>query len=89
MKTLLAALLALSTVAAIAPANATISSKNLVTFDGPAFGPADIKGFDGPAFGPADIKGFDGPAFGPSDIRSFDGPAFGWKDIPNNTAAGR
>ena len=76
MKTLLAALLALSTVAAIAPANATISSKTLVTFDGPAFGPADVKGTDG-------------PAFGPSDIRSFDGPAFGWKDIPNNTPAGR
>ena len=76
MKTLLAALLALSTVAAIAPANATTSSKTLVTFDGPAFGPADVKGTDG-------------PAFGPSDIRSFDGPAFGWKDIPNNTPAGR
>ena len=77
MKTLIAALVALSTVVAIAPANATISSKNLVTFDGPAFGPADVKGFDGPAFGPADIKGFDGPAFGPSDIRGFDGPAHG------------
>ena len=77
MKTLIAALLALSTVAALAPANATISSKSLVTFDGPAFGPADIKGSDGPAFGPADLKGFDGPAFGPSDVRGFDGPAHG------------
>ena len=84
MKTLLAALLALSTVAAIAPANATISSKNLVTFDGPAFGPADVKGFDGPAFGPADVKGFDGPAFGPSDIRGFDGPAHDWTQSGGN-----
>ena len=84
MKTLIAALLALSTVAAIAPANATISSKNLVTFDGPAFGPADIKGSDGPAFGPADIKGFDGPAFGPSDIRGFDGPAHDWTQSGGN-----
>ena len=84
MKTLIAALVALSTVAAIAPANATISSKNLVTFDGPAFGPADIKGSDGPAFGPADIKGFDGPAFGPSDIRGFDGPAHDWTQSGGN-----
>ena len=84
MKTLIAALVALSTVAAIAPANATISSKNLVTFDGPAFGPADVKGSDGPAFGPADIKGFDGPAFGPSDVRGFDGPAHDWTQSGGN-----
>lgn len=75
MKTLLAALLALSTVAAVVPANAAFTSKDLVTFDGPAFGPADIRGSDGPAFGPNDIKGPEGPAFGPSDIRSFEGPA--------------
>lgn len=78
MKTLFAALLALSTIAAVAPANAAFTSKDLVTFDGPAFGPADIKGFDGPAFGPNDIKSSEGPAFGPSDIRSFDGPARNW-----------
>ena len=79
MKTLIAALIALTTVAAVAPASATISSPTLVTFDGPAFGPADIKGSDGPAFGPVrvPVRGFDGPAFGPSDIRSFDGPAHG------------
>ena len=77
MKTLLAALVALSTLAAIAPANASV--KNIPSFDGPAFGPADVKGTDGPAFGPADIKGTEGPAFGPSDVRSFEGPAHGFK----------
>lgn len=78
MKTLIAALVALSTLAAVAPANAAFTSKDLVTFDGPAFGPADIKGFDGPAFGPRDLPEPNGPAFGPSDIRSFDGPARNW-----------
>jgi hypothetical protein len=83
MKTLLAILIAASALAAVAPANATINSGNPPTFDGPAFGPADVKGFDGPAFGPADIKGFDGPKFGPSDIRTFDGPAYGWQSGGN------
>ena len=87
MKTVLAALLALSTLAAVVPANATVNSGNLTTFDGPAFGPADIKGTDGPAFGPADLKGFDGPAFGPSDVRGFDGPAHGWDESGNQRGA--
>ena len=89
MKTLIAALLALSTVAAVAPANATVKSMNIPSFDGPAFGPADVKGTDGPAFGPADVRSFDGPGFGPADVRSFDGPAFGPADLPVNTPAGR
>ncbi len=75
MKTLIALLIAASALAAVAPANASINSGNLPTFDGPAFGPADIKGFDGPAFGPKDLRTFDGPQFGPSDLRTFDGPA--------------
>ncbi len=79
MKTLIALLLAASTLAAVAPANAGISPNNLSTFDGPAFGPADIKGSDGPAFGPNDLRTFDGPKFGPSDIRTFDGPANSWQ----------
>ena len=83
MKTLLAALVAAATLAAVVPANATINSGNLVTFDGPAFGPSDVKGFDGPAFGPADVKGFDGPAFGPADIKSFDGPGHSWDESGN------
>jgi hypothetical protein len=79
MKTLIALLIAASTLAAVAPANAGINSSNLPSFDGPAFGPADVKGFDGPAFGPSDLRTFDGPKFGPSDIRSFDGPALQWE----------
>jgi hypothetical protein len=79
MKTLIAFLLAASTLAAVAPASAAINSGSLPTFDGPAFGPADLKTFDGPAFGPNDLRTFDGPKFGPSDIRSFDGPARQWE----------
>ena len=79
MKTLIALLIAASTIAAVAPANAGISSSNLATFDGPAFGPADVKTFDGPAFGPKDLQTFDGPKFGPSDVRSFEGPAQSWQ----------
>ncbi len=64
MKTLIALLVAASALAAVAPANATINSGNLPTFDGPAFGPKDLRTFDGPAFGPSDIRTFDGPAYG-------------------------
>ena len=63
MKKILAALIALSAMtAAIAPASAGFTTKDLVTFDGPAYGPKDIVTFDGPGFGPSDIRGFDGPA---------------------------
>jgi hypothetical protein len=79
MKTLLAVLIAASTLAAVVPANAGIQSSNLPSFDGPAFGPADIKTFDGPAFGPHGSQTFDGPKFGPSDIRTFEGPAHSWQ----------
>ncbi len=78
MKTLIAALVALSAVATSANA-----APFPPTFDGPAFGPSDIRSFDGPAFGPKDIRGFDGPQFGPSDIRSFDGPAQTWSEGGN------
>ena len=64
MKTLLAALIALSTVASVANAG-------------------QIPSFDGPAFGPKDVRSFDGPAFGPSDVRSFEGPARGWYETAN------
>ena len=75
MKTLIAALVAVSTLAAaVAPASAGFGPKDLTTFDGPAFGPSDVRGSDGPAFGPADLRTAEGPAFGPSDVRSFDGP---------------
>jgi hypothetical protein len=80
MKTLIALLIAASTLAAVAPANAGISSGNLPAFDGPAFGPA---GSDGPAFGPKDLRAFDGPAFGPSDVRTFDGPGHGPMESTN------
>lgn len=84
MKTLIAAIVALSAATAlVAPASAGVSINSIPTFDGPAFGSADIKTFDGPAFGPADIKSFDGPAFGPSDIRSFDGPGYTSQDSGN------
>lgn len=75
MKTLAAALIALSTLAAVAPANAGFGPQSVTSFDGPAFGPTEVRGFDGPAFGPSDVRGFDGPAFGPTDVRGFDGPA--------------
>jgi hypothetical protein len=79
MKTLIAALVAVSTLAAaVAPASAAFGPKDLTSFDGPGFGPADVRGFDGPAFGPADVRGFDGPAFGPKDVTSFDGPQHSW-----------
>jgi hypothetical protein len=83
MKTFIALLIAASTLAAVAPANAGINSLNLPSFDGPAFGPADVKGSDGPAFGPSDVRSFDGPAFGPSDVRTFDGPSHGPMETGN------
>jgi hypothetical protein len=56
MKTLIAALVAVSALAgAITPASAAFGPKDLVSFDGPAFGPKDLTSFDGPAFGPKDL----------------------------------
>ena len=75
MKTLAAVILALSTIAAVAPAHAGFGPGSLSTQTGPAFGPNDITTQSGPAFGPSDITTQTGPAFGPSDIRSFEGPA--------------
>ena len=62
MKTFIAALIALSTVAAIAPANASFGPNSLMTFEGPGFGPADIRTAEGPGFGPSDLRSFEGPA---------------------------
>jgi hypothetical protein len=61
MKTLAAALIALSTLAAVAPAN--------------AFGPRDLPEQPGPAFGPRDLPEQPGPAFGPNDLPVQPGPA--------------
>jgi hypothetical protein len=77
MKTLAAALLALSTLAAVAPAHA-FGPRDLPQHPGPAFGPSDLSTQTGPAFGPRDLPEPVGPAFGPSDVRSFDGPARSW-----------
>ncbi len=79
MKTLIAAFVALSAVATAASA----APYPHPFFEGPQFGPSDLRTFDGPAFGPKDIRGFDGPQFGPSDIRSFDGPAQTWSEGGN------
>ena len=75
MKTLAAALLALATVAAVAPAHAGFGPNDVRSFEGPGFGPNDLSTQTGPAFGPQDVRSFEGPAFGPADVRSFEGPA--------------
>ena len=75
MKTLAAVILALSTIAAVAPAHAGFGPGSLSTQTGPAFGPSDLNTQSGPAFGPSDITTQSGPAFGPSDVRTFEGPA--------------
>ena len=72
MKTLLATLIALSALAAVAPANAGVQTP-IPSFDGPAFGPSDVKGSDGPAFGPSDVRSFEGPAFFVRNTRAVDG----------------
>ncbi len=70
MKTLIASL-----IAAAAFVTAATAAPFPPSFDGPAFGPSDVRSFDGPAFGPKQVPSFDGPAFGPKDVPSYDGPA--------------
>lgn len=71
MKTLAASLIALTALASAASAG--FGPQDVRGFDGPAN--ISVPSFDGPAFGPSDVRGFDGPAFGPADVRGFDGPA--------------
>jgi hypothetical protein len=64
MKTVLAALVALSTLAAIVPANAGFGPKDLPIQDtAPGFGPKDLPIQDtAPGFGPKDLPEPVGPA---------------------------
>jgi hypothetical protein len=80
MKSFIATLVAASALASAAIAGPLPYPPS---FDGPQFGPSDIRSFDGPASGPNGSRTFDGPAFGPSDVRSFDGPARTWQEGGN------
>jgi hypothetical protein len=73
MKTLIASLLAFSTLAAVVPAQAGFGPKDLRVQDtAPGFGPRDLPEPSGPAFGPRDLPEPVGPAFGPKDLPTSD-----------------
>jgi hypothetical protein len=72
MKTLIASLIALSTLAAVVPAHAFGPKDLPIPETNGGFGPRDLPEPAGPAFGPKDLAEPAGPAFGPKDLVTSD-----------------